>query len=254
MNTKEKRNALYDFCMSKTGVTCSKCVLGGEKHRCGRGVHFTTTNNAKEYEMTDEEINVAYDLVFPKVKEAQEVKEVKDTDTDTPHIKDSGERREFASGAVRDIQKGKGRCDLLPLDVVEHAIRDYSSSENCEDVADIIHLIHEFQMDGCPDHLLECLAAFDGLGEKWSTIFLEVAKHYEEGADKYGEYNWQRGLPTQSYINSAIRHYLKWFRGDKDEPHDRAFVWNIMCCIWTCKHKPELNSYPRKEQEDGKAD
>ena len=32
-------------------------------------------------------------------------------------IKDSGERREFETGAVRDIQKGKGRCDLMPLDV-----------------------------------------------------------------------------------------------------------------------------------------
>lgn len=30
-------------------------------------------------------------------------------------IKDSGTRREFASGAVRDIQEGKGRCDLLPV-------------------------------------------------------------------------------------------------------------------------------------------
>ena len=33
-------------------------------------------------------------------------------------IKDSGNRRKFDSGAVRDIQEGKGRCDLLPLDVV----------------------------------------------------------------------------------------------------------------------------------------
>lgn len=30
-------------------------------------------------------------------------------------IKDSGSRREFESGAVRDICEGKGRCDLLPL-------------------------------------------------------------------------------------------------------------------------------------------
>ena len=29
-------------------------------------------------------------------------------------ILDSGERRQFASGAVRDIQEGKGRYDLLP--------------------------------------------------------------------------------------------------------------------------------------------
>ena len=29
-------------------------------------------------------------------------------------ILDSGNRREFESGAVRDMAKGKGRCDLLP--------------------------------------------------------------------------------------------------------------------------------------------
>ena len=33
-------------------------------------------------------------------------------------IKDSGERREFKTGAVRDIGEGKGRCDLLPLDIL----------------------------------------------------------------------------------------------------------------------------------------
>lgn len=33
-------------------------------------------------------------------------------------IMDSGERRRFSTGAVRDIADGKGRCDLLPLDVV----------------------------------------------------------------------------------------------------------------------------------------
>lgn len=37
-------------------------------------------------------------------------------------IKDSGNRREFETGAVRDIQEGKGRCDLLPLDVVSEII------------------------------------------------------------------------------------------------------------------------------------
>jgi hypothetical protein len=33
-------------------------------------------------------------------------------------LQDSGNRRLFESGAVRDIQEGKGRCDLLPLDVI----------------------------------------------------------------------------------------------------------------------------------------
>jgi len=33
-------------------------------------------------------------------------------------IKDSGSRREFETGAVRDIQHGKGRYDLLPWEAI----------------------------------------------------------------------------------------------------------------------------------------
>lgn len=33
-------------------------------------------------------------------------------------ILDSGTRREFDTGAVRDMAEGKGRCDLMPLGVV----------------------------------------------------------------------------------------------------------------------------------------
>lgn len=33
-------------------------------------------------------------------------------------IKDSGNRRQFSSGAVRDIAEGKGRMDLMPLDII----------------------------------------------------------------------------------------------------------------------------------------
>lgn len=40
-------------------------------------------------------------------------------------LKDSGNRREFSSGAVRDIAEGKGRCDLLPLGVIGEIIRQF---------------------------------------------------------------------------------------------------------------------------------
>jgi hypothetical protein len=68
-------------------------------------------------------------------------------------------------------------------------------------------------------------------------MFLEVAKHFEEGAKKYGPDNWKRGIPVWCYIDSAVRHYMKWCRGDNDEPHDRAFVWNLMCCIWEVDYR-----------------
>lgn len=151
-------------------------------------------------------------------------------------IKDSGERREFESGAVRDIQEGKGRCDLLPLDMVGEYLSE-----------DTLRLISKFQHTGEVVHLYGAINASEINGNPYDIV-LELSKHFEEGAKKYGENNWQKGIPTHCYIDSAVRHYLKYLRGDDDEPHDRAFVWNIVCCIWTCIHKPELNDY-KKEAE-----
>ena len=71
------------------------------------------------------------------------------------------------------------------------------------------------------------------------TMLLEVSKHMEEGAKKYGERNWEKALPVSCFIDSAVRHYLKLLRGDDDEPHDRAFCWNMLCCLWTIRHKSE---------------
>ena len=146
-------------------------------------------------------------------------------------IKDSGERREFATGAVRDIQEGKGRCDLLPLSVVAHFLNNPTFAQ-----------IHNFVISGNVRYLYDALSS-NGIFNDPYTQIIEVSKHFEEGCKKYGENNWRKGIPTHCYIGSAIRHYLKWLRGDKDEPHDRAFCWNILCCIWTCQNKPELNDY-----------
>lgn len=159
-------------------------------------------------------------------------------------IKDSGTRREFDTGAVRDIQEGKGRCDLLPLDVV--AVYFTIGGKPNE----VCRRIHQFQNSGDIKYLEIALDNFNE--ECWrnnKTMILEVSKHFEEGAKKYGEYNWQKGIPTHCYIDSAVRHYLKWLRGDTDEDHSRAFVWNIISCIWTCNNKPDLNDYPRKAVE-----
>lgn len=155
----------------------------------------------------------------------------------TSGILDSGARREFETGAVRDIQEGKGRCDLMPLEVVSAFMFD-----------GVINRISSYQVNGETNYLYDALEEYVHRNNLDSNdMFLEVSKHFEEGAKKYGEYNWQKGIPTHCYIDSAVRHYLKHLRGDKDEPHDRAFVWNILCCIWTCEHKPELNDYRKAE-------
>ena len=151
-------------------------------------------------------------------------------------IKDSGERRAFESGAVRDIAEGKGRCDLLPLDV----IAQYVSLTDNDDA--VLLAISQYIYSGESVYLKLALDKFREAA-KWDvfTMLLEVSKHYEEGAKKYAERNWEKG------IDSGVRHYLKWLRGDDDEPHDRAFVWNMLGALWTQKHKPELIDLPFKE-------
>ncbi len=42
-------------------------------------------------------------------------------------IKDSGERTEFTSGAVRDMHEGKGRFDLLPMCVLMRLAKHYEN-------------------------------------------------------------------------------------------------------------------------------
>lgn len=173
-------------------------------------------------------------------------------------IKDSGERREFASGAVRDISDGKGRCDLLPLEIVSSLLRHWETPSEYRDsipVLDCIYLFlqapHEIDYDF--DFIFDAIETFCGQnGWDVPTAILEVSIHFADGCSKYGERNWERGIPAHCYIDSAIRHYLKWCRGDTDEPHDRAFVWNLLCLLWTLKHRSECNDLWSKTDGDGR--
>ena len=59
-------------------------------------------------------------------------------------LKDSGTRREFETGAVRDICEGKGRCDLLPMDVIAHYFTEYSDTG----AENVFSYINSFQLTG----------------------------------------------------------------------------------------------------------
>lgn len=158
-------------------------------------------------------------------------------------IKDSGNRTKFESGAVRDIQEGKGRCDLLPLDIIDlwcddglqctlYYVDEYLRSKCYKDFFGLIldHFAAEHQAKRIASGEDDEMIPLDQY--KWNLV-LEVAKHFEEGAKKYGDRNWEKGIPCSRYIDSAVRHYCKWRAGWTDEPHDRAFIWNILCCEWT---------------------
>ena len=79
-------------------------------------------------------------------------------------IKDSGTRREFETGAVRDMSEGKGDMASIP----------------------------------------------------WESI-LRLSRHYENGSKKYNRWNFRKGIPVSSFIDSACRHLAKYQCGEDDE-------------------------------------
>lgn len=84
-----------------------------------------------------------------------------------------------------------------------------------------------------------------------------VMKRYLDGANKYGENNWTKGMPLSVYYDSAMRHLMEWWRGDESEDHAAAVVWNMLCAMWTERgadlnnvvnntNLNDKNKYPRK--------
>lgn len=160
-------------------------------------------------------------------------------------ILDSGARTEFSSGAVRDVQGGKGRCDLLPVDIVADLVQADSTIDNNELYASILKSINLFIWEKDPHTLLDAILAFTKILKiDLPDAILLVSKHFQNGAAKYGERNWEKGLPIHSFIDSALRHLFKYMRGDADEPHGTAFMWNLMCCMWIMRYRPDMQDIP----------
>ncbi len=63
-----------------------------------------------------------------------------------------------------------------------------------------------------------------------------LARHYENGAKKYADRNWEKGIPFSRYIDSAMRHLNQYMQGMENEDHLAAAAWNIFCIM----HHQEL--------------
>lgn len=77
----------------------------------------------------------------------------------------------------------------------------------------------------------------------WAAI-MEVSKHCENGAKKYGEHNVDKGIPIHSLCDSAARHLAKYIDGWDDEPHLIASAWNLLWAIQMELKHPELCDIP----------
>lgn len=156
-------------------------------------------------------------------------------------LTDSGARTQYETGAVREIcEEEKGRCDLIYNKVFDNIYADFVFGD-----------MEKFVRTGDVDCIYSIIRAFvKNEYEDPYTPYLELAKHYAEGAKKYSDRNMEKGLPWHSMVDSALRHYVKYLRGDTDEPHDRAFLWNLVTLLYMVDNHPELNDLPCAKKEN----
>lgn len=108
-------------------------------------------------------------------------------------VKDSGERRGFDTGAVRDGANSKERPDLIS-----------------------------------------------------PFALMRVGRWIGMGASKYGERNWEKGMPYSVFFASLMRHALKYAMGWRDEDHLAAIVFNAQAIMhFEETGRVELDDMPR---------
>lgn len=55
---------------------------------------------------------------------------------------------------------------------------------------------------------------------------LRFGFHMNLGAKAHGDKNWEKGLPTDSYLESVDRHLAQYLNGDRSEDHLSAIIFN----------------------------
>lgn len=57
---------------------------------------------------------------------------------------------------------------------------------------------------------------------------LRIAKRLEYGSKKYGDRDWDKGIPSNMLIDSAMRHLLQYMARENNEDHLAACVTNLL--------------------------
>lgn len=87
---------------------------------------------------------------------------------------------------------------------------------------------------------------------------MALATVYKFGARKYSDpRNWERGMDWSRVYNSAMRHLLKFWQGEDNDPesglpHTWHALWNVTALVWYRAHHADLDDRPAKKAADSK--
>ena len=80
-----------------------------------------------------------------------------------------------------------------------------------------------------------------------NSAILRLSKHYESGAKKYGRWNYTKGIPVSSFLDSALRHIFKYLDGWDDEDHMSAAAFNVLGAMLMENTMPDMNDLPLRK-------
>jgi len=84
-------------------------------------------------------------------------------------------------------------------------------------------------------------------------LLFREAVHYENGAIKYSDRNWEKGIKVSCHMNSILRHATKYLAGWRDEDHLAAIVWHVACIMrWEKDKRIDLLDLPWQKEFYGR--
>lgn len=113
-------------------------------------------------------------------------------------LHDSGQRREFSTGARRDTAEGKPKMSLVMMGWPR-----------------VIWRLAKLMTKGHEKYGWE-------LDEQGNTVQVPAYRN-----------NWTLGQPLSEFLNSAGRHQELWLMGDTSENHYIQMCWNYLCLAET---------------------
>lgn len=70
-------------------------------------------------------------------------------------------------------------------------------------------------------------------------VLRRIVMIFTLGAKKYGDHNYQKGMPFSRYLDSAGRHIEQFRDGETDEDHLAQACWNLMSIMYHQEYGPD---------------
>lgn len=190
-------------------------------------------NGAKEKQTNEEEYAMGIFEKQDKMVEERKAKKQQERDAELRQLanavtedvlgvpdKPKDKIEVFESGATRNAVDC--RYDLMSVPVTAVLLGDHPVAKRF-----VLNLFEYY--NGKDTEVVSYLAETLQVNP-YDLVYL-YAQAMHEGASKYGEGNWLKGIPESNLLNHALHHLFKFVAGDTSEDHRSHLVWNVFTLI-----------------------